>query len=290
VRVLVKTWANIFVAKTDAAFRMKFPGAALLLIALLFRMSLLPAQTIPAADDSAHSLLRGLLPSPTAVSLTKASVACVRLPVDEESREIQGPHGGSLITSSCRVDSLSPVDSLRQPHWMTAHYHWISVYSAEDSSRGAGARDTLAEEEVVLFRSPSSGSLIPVWHQRFETGDYAIWRSVTPELARARGGTLLSVMQCVNGTGGCSQEFLLRHPDGRWFPVWQEWLDQLPRGFKARILHGARIDPRTLRGEAGLYGGRDPNCCPSQNLIVYLTVRGDSLVLLRHSVRPALKE
>ncbi|HEV7364269.1 MAG TPA: hypothetical protein VGN76_00330, partial [Gemmatimonadales bacterium] len=135
-----------------------------------------------------------------------------------------------------------------------------------------------------LFKTASPGSLTPVWHGRFETGDHAIWRSVTPELAPARGGTLLSVMQCVNGTGGCSQEFLLRHPDGHWFPVWQAWFDQLPRGFEGRIRHGVRIDPRTLRGEAGFYGDRDPNCCPSQELIVHLTLRGDSLVLLRQAV------
>jgi hypothetical protein len=187
------------------------------------------------------------------------------------------------------VASLERVDSVAKPHWMTAHYSWTSIYSAEDSSRGAAARDTVMEEEVVLFRTASSDSLIPVWHQRFETGGYAIWRSVTPELAAARGGTLLSVMQCVNGTGGCGQEFLLRHPDGRWFPVWQAWLDQLPPGFQGRIRHGVRIDPKTLRGEAGFYGDRDPNCCPSENLIVYLTVRSDSLVLLRHSVQPAPK-
>ena len=93
-------------------------------------------------------------------------------------------------------------------------------------------------------------------------------------------------MECVNGTGGCGQDFLLRHPDGHWFPLKQAWLDQLPRGYKGRIRHGVRIDPKTLRGEAGFYGNRDPNCCPSQNLIVYLTVRRDSLVLLRQAVRP----
>jgi hypothetical protein len=47
-----------------------------------------------------------------------------------------------------------------------------------------------------------------------------------------------------------------------------------------------RIDPKTLRGDAGFYGDRDPNCCPSQSLMVHLTVRGDSLVLLRQAVRP----
>jgi hypothetical protein len=270
--------------------RLLGPG---LVIALLSRVTLLNAQTVPARDDSRHSLLRGvwlgLLPPHDAVPATQAGKVCVQLPRDEESEEIQGPHGDSLIASSCRVGAFGPVDSTAQPHWMAAHYTWTSIYTAEDSSRGAGARDTAAEEEVVLFKTAIPGSLVPMWHGRFETGVHAIWRSVTPELAPARGGTLLSVMQCVNGTGGCGQEFLLRYPDGRWFPVWQAWLARLPRGFEGRIRHGVRIDPKTLRGEAGFYGDRDPNCCPSQNLIVHLTVRGDSLVLLRHAVQPVPK-
>jgi hypothetical protein len=268
---------------------MKFAGTVWLLIAVLFRVPLLPAQTIPPADDSRQSLLRqtwlGLLPPHDSLSLPEALHTCVELPADPGGQEIQGSHGDSLITSHCRVVSLGPVDSIAQPHWMAAHYSWISVYTAEDSSRGAEARDTVVEEEVVLFRTVRPGSLTPVWHERFETGDNAVWRSVSPELVPARGGTLLAVMRCVNGTGGCSQEFLLRHPDGRWVPVVQAWLDQLPRGFSSRIWHGVRIDPGTLRGEAGFYGEGDPNCCPSRNLTVHLTVRRDSLVLLRHAVR-----
>jgi hypothetical protein len=268
---------------------MRFPVPGVLVIALLWQQTPLKAQTIPERADSGRNLPSrvwlGLLPAPSAVPATQAAKVCVPLPRSEEADEIQGPHGDSLITSSCNVASFSPTDSSAQSGWITSHYTWTSVYTAEDSGRGGGARDTVAEEEVVLFKTSGPG-LTPVWHQRFETGNYAIWRSVTPELAPARGGTLLSVMQCVNGTGGCGQEFLLRHPDGRWFPVRQTWLDQLPRGFQGRIRHGVRIDPKTLRGEAGFYGDRDPNCCPSQDLIVHLTVRGDSLVLLRQAVRP----
>jgi hypothetical protein len=47
----------------------------------------------------------------------------------------------------------------------------------------------------------------------------------------------ISVMSCVNGTGGCGQEFIERHLDGRWYPVRQDWLDQLPQGFLGRIRH-----------------------------------------------------
>jgi hypothetical protein len=95
----------------------------------------------------------------------------------------------------------------------------------------------------------------------------------------------LSVMTCVNGTGGCSQEFLQRHADGRWRGVEQTWLDELPGGFMGRIRHRVRIDPQTLRVEAGYYGDNDPNCCPSQRLVFELQLHGDALILLRQSVR-----
>jgi hypothetical protein len=86
-------------------------------------------------------------------------------------------------------------------------------------------------------------------------------------------------MMCVNGTGGCDQQFLHRHPDGHWFGIRQAWLDQLPHEYFGRIRHGVRIDPRTLRAEAGFYRDEDPNCCPSQTLLADLRVQGDTLVL-----------
>ena len=171
---------------------------------------------------------------------------------------------------------------------MVTRYRWMSVFTAEDSSRGSAARDTVTEEEVVLFERPRPGEVRPVWHARFDTSIYAVWRSVTPEVApTVKGTALLSVESCVNGTGGCAQEFLELRADHRWVPIWQVWLDQLPAGFTGRMQHGVRIDPRTLRGEAGFYGPHDANCCPSQRLLVTLALRGDSLVLRRQSVVPA---
>jgi len=90
---------------------------------------------------------------------------------------------------------------------------------------------------------------------------------------------LLSVMSGVNGTGGCSQEFLHRHADGQWLPVNETWRKELPSGFDGRMRHGVRIEPRTLRGEAGFYGDGDPNCCPSQELEADLVLRNDALAL-----------
>ena len=162
-----------------------------------------------------------------------------------------------------------------------------AIRDTEDTTRGPAARDTVAESEVVLF-APSTGDLVrPIWHARIETGDHGVWRSVTPELAARGSNLLLSVQQCVNGTGGCSQEFLRRSSAGSWSAVWQPWLDQLPHGMAGRILHGVRIDVRTLRGEAGFYGVRDPNCCPSEILRLVLALHEDSLVLSHHAVLPS---
>jgi hypothetical protein len=93
------------------------------------------------------------------------------------------------------------------------------------------------------------GQVRPVWHQRIETGEYAVWRSITPRVAlTSQSTTLLSVMMCVNGTGGCGQEFLHCHTDGRWSGVRQDWLHQLPDTYIGRVRHGVLIDPFSLRG------------------------------------------
>jgi hypothetical protein len=79
---------------------------------------------------------------------------------------------------------------------------------------------------------------------------------------------------------------LRRSPSGQWTSVRQAWIDQLPPGIAGRINHGVRIDVQSLRGEGGLYGPRDPNCCPSELLRVQLGLRGDSLVLRSQTVVP----
>jgi hypothetical protein len=261
-------------------------------IPVLFFCSLdcssVPAQTLPLASDSRQGILRevmlGVVPAQANITAARAQKECAVLPVAPADDRLQGPHGDSLVSTHCGVIAYQALGSL-PARWITAQYRWTSLFTAEDKARGPAARDTVTEEESVLFEVPAPGQVRPVWHERFETGDHGVWRSITPELAATRQGTiLLSVMSCVNGTGGCGQEFLQRHPDGRWYGVRQDWLDQLPAGFIGRIRHGTRIEPSSLRGQAGFYGDRDPNCCPSQRLVVNLELRGDRLILSRQAV------
>lgn len=230
----------------------------------------------PPADD----LTSGVLKAPAVVALTRAQHECLALPVDPPNDRLQGPHGDTLISSRCEVTGFTDLGLARPAKWMAARYAWVSVFTAEDPARGKDARDTTKEEEVVLFEVVQPAQVRPVWHHRIDVGEYGVYRSVTLEIGvTSEGDALLSVMLCVNGTGGCGQDFLHRHADGRWFPVQQTWLDHLPAGYVGRIRHGVRIDVRTLHAEAGFYGDADPNCCPSQTLAVDLAVRDDALVL-----------
>ena len=231
--------------------------------------------------------LLGLLPAEASVPDTEARRRCLTLPAAPPNDRLQGRHGDSLVATRCEVVAYGPLSSDSAASWIAAQYRWTSVFTSEDTTRPPTARDTVTEEEAVVLVVPGPGQARAVWHERYETGAYAVWRSVTPEVAATPAGTtLLSVMSCVNGTGGCGQEFLQRYGDGHWAPVWQVWRDQLPDGFAARMWHGARIDPRTLEGTAGFYGPRDPNCCPAEKLTVQLALDGDSLVLRHYAVVP----
>jgi hypothetical protein len=250
---------------TLATVRAGVAGLQALLIAL--GPMTVVAQNSPATEDTRHSMLReamlGLLTEQASIPEIEVRQHCLALRADAPDDGLQSPHGDFLISTSCEVVPDQPLDRQLPARWITFRFHWTSVFTAEDKARGPDARDTVTEEEVVLVEASAPGQVRAVWHTRFDTGPYAVWASVTPEIALTSDGkTLLSVTSCVNGTGGCGQEFIERHPDGRWYPVHQDWLDQLPRGFLGRIRHGVRIDPRTLK------------------------LRGDSLVLVRNTLVP----
>jgi hypothetical protein len=144
--------------------------------------------------------------------------------------------------------------------------------------------DTVVENELVLFTKPSTDAsrLRPVWHYRYESD---VLRSVTPEIVPTTGGAaLLSVDECLNGTGGCSQSFALVGERST-KAVKLAFLDSLNRRFPDGIRHGFHIDVRTLRGSLGLYAGNDANCCPSRIGEFSLRLKGSSLELATLKLR-----
>jgi hypothetical protein len=261
-------------------------GFGLPLLIVAFSSAGLAGSQIP-GDAKKHVMREvglGVLNAQSAVPIPRAQHECVVLPPVPEGNDVVGPDGMSKSLDRCEVVEFNRLGDAAFG-WTVARYRWTSTKPAGDLSPRSSQSDVATGEEVILFDARTPGKVQPIWHDRFATGQDAVWRSITLEGAPGGGGsTLLSVMYCVNGTGGCGQEFLRRNRDRTWTRIRQTWFDQLPRGFLDRIRHGSRIDPHSLRGEAGFYGDRDPNCCPSQTLLVELALRGDSLVLFQHSV------
>lgn len=163
-----------------------------------------------------------------------------------------------------------------------ANRRWLLNDPAKSSA------DTAAESEFVLFsvdtaQAATRDTLVaPVWHYRFEP---EMLRSITPQIATVNGAILVAIDECVNGTGGCSQNFLLRR-DGTWSGVRLSFLDSLNRQFPQSINHGYHVDVRTLRGSAAVYSPSDANCCPSRVAEMKLRLRGNGLEIVELRVRP----
>ncbi len=257
-------------------------------LAMLLMASATPlAGQAGAGEENLRAAMRLLLPGQPGLPGAEARSRCLTLPADPPRDRLEGPFGDSLQATRCEVVSFDTLGAAPGGPYHAATYRWSSIYSAEDTSRGATARDTVVETEVVLFAAAEPGRVRPLWHQRIEAGPYAVWRSLSGAIAAPDGATaLFAVTYCLNGTGGCGQEFYRRTPAGAWGPVRQVWLRALPASHAAGIRHGVSIDPGTLVAEAGFYGDDDPNCCPSQLLRAELALAGDSLLLRRHEVVP----
>jgi hypothetical protein len=179
--------------------------------------------------------------------------------------------------SACRVKEWGPLKAVDGTRFFYARYE----YPRSGPAASHGGTQGLAR--TVVFARMPDGRVRPEWYAVFEREFYL---SVTPRVEPAPGGgALVSVESCVNGTGGCSQDFLLRR-GGRWSTVRQRWVGQLPAAMKGRFWKGTYVDPATLRGRFGLYGDRDPNCCPSRSLAVRVALVGTSLVLRGYRVGP----
>jgi len=144
-----------------------------------------------------------------------------------------------------------------------------------------GPADTVVESELVLFRAIGDTLLSPVWHDRFEPEEL---RSVTPRVVAASGGVLVSIDECVNGTGGCGQSFFT-HRGGRWRVVRLSFLDSLNRRFPGAINHGSHVDPLTLHASAAVYSREDANCCPSRVAEMRLRLLADALEIIELRIR-----
>ncbi|HXD47743.1 MAG TPA: hypothetical protein VN600_03145 [Gemmatimonadaceae bacterium] len=182
----------------------------------------------------------------------------------------------------CRSRGVAPIGRAATREWSYGQYARVWLLPGDHNAPA----DTVRETEIVLFTAnlgsadTSRGGvrlLTPVWHAFYEPEEIAEMR---PEVApQPNGDALIAIRTCVNGTGGCWQDFAIFRA-GRWRIVHLAFLDSLERRFPGAIRHGFAVDPRTLRADAAVYADNDANCCPSRDARMRLRLRGDSLSIV----------
>lgn len=162
--------------------------------------------------------------------------------------------------------------------WTMARYRRRAV------ERYDGTVDTVDFDEVVLFGVDRDREMaIPVWHL---IRDRSIEFIAGFRWSRKRSGLLLAVDICVNGTGGCHEEWLTEYAGDHWAVVEQSYLSELarraPEGF---ALHwGRRMDLETMTGEQPIARASDANCCPSGLMRFSVWLDGRRLKLITAEV------
>jgi len=175
--------------------------------------------------------------------------------------------------SACRVVNLAALGTAGGVEWHAARYRRDAVVA--DSV----APDTLALDELALFaRAPGAPDARLVWHL---VRDRDVEFLDTLQWVGTSRGVFLDLRICLNGTGGCGNEYLRLDGD-RWRALTQPFA----RDLQARLppdhsLHkGRRLDLATLTGIWPVAAPGDANCCPSLELPFALRLVADALVLL----------
>ena len=215
------------------------------------------------------------------VSLPVDSVhrGCVALPYQERFRE-------PPRQTACSIVRFVPLDSAAGAAWAYGLYRHASIHQF----KGASTPDTVVELELVLFSSRHGpvGRLEAVAHVREA---YDGFRDMSAAVSATPDGLLLATEFCLNGTGGCGQEYS-KWDGHRWRAVadpsgpLRSYLAGLGvlSGRGDPRLGAPRIDPHTLLGTSSLYSPGDPNCCPSHRVEFALALGDTTFRVLRARV------
>jgi hypothetical protein len=227
-----------------------FLGTIAILLLMVSRLSL--GQTPP------------LHPAPVAVPTSKAQ-SCI-------GQSDPVPNWTGKAHPNCSVD-WSKLGSMRGRTLYRARYQWPSDELLPDFP------DTQYRVVVeVLFEGTGNAKevtpLLAV--QRDET--YSFLRPLT--IHYVGDLRIVEIRECLNGTGGCGQEFLvwrsgkvLEIPNS----IRKQVEQRLPTGY--HTAKSPEIDIDTLTGRGGVWLDSDPNCCPSASVTFTFSVSDRELMI-----------
>lgn len=246
---------------------------------------LVSASLARAQDPYSQKPMDGVLRGGARFTHAQATGACPSFMLKIEERFEGVVADSPPLEQRCSADTSYVLPAADGSRWLAVLYSRFYVFTADSISRAH--RNVTRDTAVLITAALFSGSAnADSWRAEWiGAADRGIVRSITPTLAnRPDGSALVSILYCINGTGGCWQEFMRRRSN-RWTEVAQTFWTNLRAATKNRVGKGAGVDVRTLKGSYGVYADRDPNCCASQEVFFSLTQRGNSLLLDKMEIK-----
>jgi len=161
----------------------------------------------------------------------------------------------------CKVVGIDSLGGSGAPTYLFGRYLSSTTYQETENEIW-----TCESDAAVLLEASSDSSVVPVWEDATERTFEFIRGARMADHGRA---SIVAVQYCLNGTGGCTDNLLLRR-DGVWRfldrdSTWNSVYAQLPTGY--RIHKSPAIDVENLTWEQHIAAPDDPNCCPSGRIL-----------------------
>lgn len=150
-----------------------------------------------------------------------------------------------------------------------------TLYQGRYSRPSPESPDARLVTEVLFRGAGRSPYVMPVHAVEEDEADSFLKSYAVHAVA---GRSVIELTSCLNGTGGCSQDFL-EFVGGKVMPLAADIEGQvkavLPAGFTQ--LKSPVVDLDTLRGEGGAWAKDDPDCCPSYKVVFDVELSGQAL-------------
>lgn len=191
-----------------------------------------------------------------------------------------------VLSETCEVRATKELGRFGPDQYLA-----IGYLRAITFDEGDGRDPYICEsDEVVLAALPGGGRARIVWHDASER-DLVFIRPVTLYSTPA-GQAILSILYCLNGTGGCAQGLLIwtgerwqrLERDGSWDAVYRD----LPAGYRPH--KSPTIDLGNLTWEQHLAHLDDPNCCPTGRIYFDLAIVDNELAVASYEIAVPTEE
>ena len=185
-----------------------------------------------------------------------------------------------VLHQSCTVKETKELGRFGADQFLAISY-LRSITFDEGAER---APYTCTADEIVLAALPGAGRARIVW--RDATEREFVFISSTKLYGLPSGERILSILYCMNGTGGCAQGMLIWAGDA-WRKLerdesWDLVYRDLPPGY--RLHKSPAIDLGNLTWEQHLAHRNDANCCPSGRIYFDLAIIGGKLAVRSHKI------